>query len=238
MAVPASASFRCLNALRYFVRSYVTSPTIIRAMTEIPANTPSPIGRTDRCFPGRLNEDSGVVVTPAAEDATFIPVAAALEPLPALAPATAGDGSAADVDWVDADVTVCDTDPEGIMPRVVIGMAAPEGSVLEDMVKLLLILFDEVTALEEESVVREGTAVDGDADVVEDEVVDGEEISADGSALAVDEEAPVVLGDADGAWLFPREPPLASVVSVHDVTSWTAELPLASVIGVRMTVHI
>lgn len=40
--------------MRYFVRSYVTRPTTIRAMTEIPAKTPRPIGRTDNFFPGML----------------------------------------------------------------------------------------------------------------------------------------------------------------------------------------
>lgn len=41
--------------LRYLVLSYVTRPTTIRAMTEIPANTPRPIGRTDSFFPGISN---------------------------------------------------------------------------------------------------------------------------------------------------------------------------------------
>jgi len=55
MACPDSASFRCLNALRYFVRSYVTRPTTMRAITETPANTPRPMGRTDSLFPGSVN---------------------------------------------------------------------------------------------------------------------------------------------------------------------------------------
>jgi len=49
---PCSASLRCLNALRYLVLSYVTRPTTIRAITEIPANTPRPIGSTESCWPG------------------------------------------------------------------------------------------------------------------------------------------------------------------------------------------
>jgi len=52
MPAPDSASFRALNALRYLVRSYVTSPTTIKAMTEIPANTPKPIGKTCSVCPG------------------------------------------------------------------------------------------------------------------------------------------------------------------------------------------
>lgn len=34
------------------MRSYVTNPTTIKAMTEIPAKTPRPIGRTDSFLPG------------------------------------------------------------------------------------------------------------------------------------------------------------------------------------------
>jgi len=34
------------------VRSYVTNPTTIKAITDIPAKTPRPIGRTDNFFPG------------------------------------------------------------------------------------------------------------------------------------------------------------------------------------------
>jgi len=37
------------------VRSYVTSPTTIKAITEIPAKTPRPMGRTDNFFPGSWN---------------------------------------------------------------------------------------------------------------------------------------------------------------------------------------
>lgn len=42
------------HTLRYFVRSYVTRATTINAMTEIPANTPNPIGNTCSFFPGRV----------------------------------------------------------------------------------------------------------------------------------------------------------------------------------------
>jgi len=40
--------------LRYFVRSYVTRPTTISAITEIPAKTPKPIGNTWSFWPGRV----------------------------------------------------------------------------------------------------------------------------------------------------------------------------------------
>lgn len=41
-----------LHTLRYLVLSYVTSPTTMSAMTDIPANTPSPIGKTSSFLPG------------------------------------------------------------------------------------------------------------------------------------------------------------------------------------------
>lgn len=51
---------------RYFVRSYVTHPTTARAMTDTPANTPNPMGRTESVLPGTVAaavagplEDSG-----------------------------------------------------------------------------------------------------------------------------------------------------------------------------------
>lgn len=72
MLLPASASFRCLNALRYFVRSYVTRPTTMSAITEIPAKTPSPIGSTESFVPGRVN---------AADDDAAAAAAAALSEL-------------------------------------------------------------------------------------------------------------------------------------------------------------
>jgi len=52
MLAPASASFRCLKFLRCLVRSYVTTTTITRPMTEMAANIPSPIGSTESFFPG------------------------------------------------------------------------------------------------------------------------------------------------------------------------------------------
>lgn len=58
--------------MRYLVRSYVTNPTTINAITEIPAKTPSPIGRTDNVFPGSWNAlvDAAVPVPLGAELAT------------------------------------------------------------------------------------------------------------------------------------------------------------------------
>jgi len=57
--------------LRYFVLSYVTSATTTNAMTEMPANTPSPIGSTCSFLPGRTN---------AAADALAVEFSAAAVP--------------------------------------------------------------------------------------------------------------------------------------------------------------
>jgi hypothetical protein len=40
------------RTLRYFVRSYMTKPTTISAITDIPAKIPRPIGSTEIFFPG------------------------------------------------------------------------------------------------------------------------------------------------------------------------------------------
>jgi hypothetical protein len=48
------------RTLRYFVRSYVTKPTTINAITDIPAKIPRPIGSTEIFFPGIWKADSAV----------------------------------------------------------------------------------------------------------------------------------------------------------------------------------
>ena len=61
------------RTLRYFVRSYVTKPTTINAITDIPAKIPRPIGSTEIFFPGIWKaaaalEDGLAVVLSAAAD--------------------------------------------------------------------------------------------------------------------------------------------------------------------------
>lgn len=105
IAAPCSASFLCLKALRYLVRSYVTRPTTINAITEIPAKTPRPIGNTDNFLPGSSKfaeadadasfwaaADADVVAEAAAAAAESLPdaVAAALV-APLLAEANSDD---------------------------------------------------------------------------------------------------------------------------------------------------
>ena len=52
---------RVRHTLRYFVRSYVTKPTTINAMTDIPANIPRPIGSTEIFFPGIWKADAAAL---------------------------------------------------------------------------------------------------------------------------------------------------------------------------------
>ena len=49
------------HTLRYFVRSYVTKPTTINAITDMPANMPRPIGSTEIFFPGIWKADAALV---------------------------------------------------------------------------------------------------------------------------------------------------------------------------------
>lgn len=48
------------RTLRYLVRSYVTKPTTINAITDMPAKIPRPIGSTEIFFPGIWKADSAV----------------------------------------------------------------------------------------------------------------------------------------------------------------------------------
>ncbi len=48
------------RTLRYFVRSYVTNPTTINAITDMPAKIPRPIGSTEIFFPGIWKADAAL----------------------------------------------------------------------------------------------------------------------------------------------------------------------------------
>ncbi len=67
-------SENCLQrTLRYFVRSYVTKPTTINAITKMPAKIPRPIGRTEIFFPGIWKADEVVDAEAEALSATVTP---------------------------------------------------------------------------------------------------------------------------------------------------------------------
>jgi hypothetical protein len=55
LANRAERQRRSVLTLRYFMRSYVTNPTTIRAMAVIPPNTARPMGSTNIFLPGRVN---------------------------------------------------------------------------------------------------------------------------------------------------------------------------------------
>ncbi len=59
------------RTLRYFVRSYVTKPTTINAITDMPAKIPRPIGSTEIFFPGIWKAAAAV------EDAVAVVLSAA-----------------------------------------------------------------------------------------------------------------------------------------------------------------
>lgn len=121
--------------MRYFVRSYVTSPTTIRAITDIPANTPRPIGKTDNFFPGSVKA--------AWEDE----LAAAAEAAEAAEEAEAAE-SAAEVAEVGADVV--ELSPEAALEAVLELLPELELEELPDelSVEFPVELADELVALD------------------------------------------------------------------------------------------
>ena len=65
----------------------MTKPTTIRAMTDIPANTPNPIGNTWSFLPGKTNGVALVLAAFSAAAETDDGVVAALPPKAPIAPA-------------------------------------------------------------------------------------------------------------------------------------------------------
>lgn len=183
----------------------------MRAITEIPANTPRPIGRTDRCFPGRVKAASVVAVASAAaaaESGAGDTVAAALD----CPPVTAAVGERDGVEGGDADaavdkVVVADDAPNTERPRVVTGIGTSVCVALESTVELLLLLSDEEFAVvevelmvgdggigrEEDALVEEAVVVEFADDAVEEDEVALVDVTDDAEvALVVD------VADDDG----------------------------------------
>jgi len=246
MAWLLSASFRCLNALRYLVRSYVTNPTTIRAMTEIPANTPRPMGRTESFFPGRVKAPAADAdACSAAAEETAVPVA---EELADVAGAFVGG-----VALVTAGATIVG------LGAAVVGNAVVEGTTVETP-------FTETAGdsvgIATELVAEDDTGADDDGGAEEDaggggaaeddataEVVAGaaEEEKVDEpandevvvAAIVADEEELCSVDDATDVLEEdspPLPPPLSvggSILIVHDLTACTASLPFVSLMGVK-----
>lgn len=122
MAAPDSANFCCLNFLRYLVRSYVTKPTTTRAITEIPANTPSPIGKTSTCCPGTLAAPTGV-----GDSDTSAPSAVPLGDVPD----TTADGVGAAEAGLLSSETPADVFPSGVADATWLSAEVVVGTPLE-----------------------------------------------------------------------------------------------------------
>lgn len=247
MAWPVSASFRCLYALRYFVRSYVTNPTTIRAMTEIPANTPRPMGKTESFFPGRVKAApaADTDACSAAATETAVPVA---EELADVAGAFVGD-----VALVTAGATIVGLDAAVVDNAVVEGttVETPFTETAGDSAGIATeLVAEDDTGAEEDADAEEdvggggGVEVDATGEVVveaaveekveepaKDEVVVAA-IVADGEELCGVEDVTDVLEEDSP----PLPPPLSlggCIVIVHDSTICTASLPFLSLMGVK-----
>jgi hypothetical protein len=236
----------------------------MRAMTDIPANTASPIGRTDRCLPGSTK--AAAEVDDAAGDDVAWKAAAvwAGTPLPALLGAggvgmtvgTADDGTvempcitATDVPDEVAGVMVAalvvvSTVAEGIEVTVETPLTFAGESVVvvgdgNSKVVGAVVL---ATAIDDDdddvdAVVVAKAAFGNDVVVVVDELVDDNGVRAIGDVgvvalvLVLVDDVPTVSG---GEEVFAR---LLGTIAEHDVTSFTACVPLAETIGESAIVH-
>lgn len=177
IAAPASANFLCLNAFLYFVLSYVTSPTTISAITEIPANTPKPMGRTESFFPGIVKfaaveaELSAALLVEEAEEA----FAAAAEGV-VVADAEEVEEEAAEVEVAVGVETVAVME-EGVTeeaPFATTAAAAPPVEVVVADVDVDVELDESVEVDEEESVDVE-VELDESVEVDDDESLDDDD---------------------------------------------------------------
>jgi hypothetical protein len=160
------------------VRSYVTKPTTIRAMTEIPAKTPNPMGNTEIDFPGTEIALLGEFVACAAiADADDVLSAAAVPPdavivgeneavATVVSPLTMTPGPAVLVVVAD-EVVVVETDDEVVGVLVVLADDVDAVTVVKPLTDI---------APFPAAVVDEAAVVEDDVVVELDEVVDDEEL--------------------------------------------------------------
>lgn len=214
MLAPDSASFLCLNALRYLVLSYVTKPTTMSAMTEIPANTPRPMGSTDMFLPGRVKADVCV-----SDDS-----AAAADPAAAAdAEAAVSDSAAAVVAAkvvpaaLVVDVALDESDDTEVKPLT--ESALPAEAETEDVSELLAVVAAAASELLEEdasTVTEEKPLTDSAPPPTADCVVDAaalvtaddEEVSVDDPIVAVFTAVDVSVAEATDDALELSEVPL------------------------------
>lgn len=207
---PVSASLRCLKALRYFVRSYVTRPTTISAITEIPANTPSPIGKTCSFFPGNANDVDDAFA------AAAVPVAVA-ERFPLVL-------AAADDEGVDGDGDVDDA--------AEVGVDVGGGDVVDAGEDDVSVIVDAVGADGDE-----GTGEGGTVDRPSTDTAGPVAVAASPVAVGGGGPVGVPLGGGASVAVSGGAPPVATVIA-HDFTSMTMSWPLESLDGVRVMVHV
>lgn len=215
---------RCLNALRYLVLSYMTKTTTMSAMTEIPAKTPRPIGRTDSVLPGIAKAAAADGDDDALEDASAgwaIPETMAVGE--EVEEASLEPGAPAEV------VAVA---PEEVVDEAPV-LAAPEAVTAEGVTKVIGTV-DSFAAAAELVVAPDGGAVVDDEDPDESVDVAVEPPSVEELELELDPPVPEPPEP---------EPPLpllleVFILKVHDLTSSTAGWPLLSVIGLSVITHV
>lgn len=253
--------------LRYLVRSYVTNPTTMSAMTDIPAKTPNPMGRTDNVFPGRTNAAAGDVELASAAAAVaglalaesavpLAPDAAAAAALPVIVVIGYTNGfmrvpldksrldtlTLTDIAGAAALATDDAAEPDALLDAADEPAATAEEPVAVEAEESVVVAAKELEAVAAEE--SEVVVADESVAVVADEAIEVVEVDED-------EEADVVVSDDEldeplepDELLDPEEPDPAELLfwepsreMVHDLTSCTAAWPLLSVIGVRVITH-
>jgi len=204
------------------------------AMTEIPAKTPSPMGRTDNFFPGSAKaavadpvDCAAAAVTEAAFTSLRAPTAMEENPFTLTPPAAADVALEAAVMVDEAAATVLEATDDAVLSPPAADVAAAEVAAAEV-----------ATAAEPVTVVKPFTemASPPDAAVLDDTelvmVVDPESAAE----VLADEPESTELEDDDEPLLL--DPLLVSRVNLHLLTSSTASLPLLSLIGVKVITQV
>jgi len=216
------------------VRSYVTRPTTMRAITEIPANTPRPMGRTESFFPGIVNPAWEEALAAAAETDEDAAAAAASSPPDVAAFATEVDERLLEV------VAVGVGTGDGRTVEAPLTDTAPFTLAVELAVELV-----EVTELVDDAGTVEAPLTDTAGVALKDPLV----LDAELDEVLLDdvvEEVVVVVETVDNVLVIcdapddpfddPAPPPLPSD-NVHCFTSRTSGCPL-TVIGVRVITQV
>lgn len=220
----------------------------MRAITDIPANTANPMGRTERCRPGSMNVAAEDEDAAAADGVDFPAPPGCVAAPPALSGAAVGVammvGSALD-SMVVKPLILAGIGPVGCV--IGLDMADVDAEVLslvDESVGAPAVLLVDVDVEEDSTEVVVDVEVTDDVDPVEDDGVEAEDVapgtSVEEDVVSVDdgalEELVLEFDKLLPGSTFPE--PLSNSVTVHDCTSCTAGLPFASVIGVRVMVHV